>query len=140
MAFTLVYLWYICQWEELCLELLCSWNSFPPIRLPCPASIWGPLPCLFMSHFVMLDCCLLESCSFLNIFANHNHKLKFLEKKSLLILQYRMYWWIGILKFVIVNSCNSEDPRWNYFEYPCSVDNNLLTKIIALVRKTFGLC
>lgn len=43
----------------------CCWDSFPPIRRPCPASIWGLLPCLIVSCFVLFGCQLLEVCSFL---------------------------------------------------------------------------
>ena len=31
----------------------------------CPASIWELLPCLLLSYFVMIACCLLEAFSFL---------------------------------------------------------------------------
>lgn len=41
----------------------CSWDSFPPIGLPCPALIGRLLPCLIIS--VLPGCCLLETCSFL---------------------------------------------------------------------------
>jgi hypothetical protein len=43
----------------------CSWDSFPPIGLACPASISRLLPCLIEARFVVFGCCLLKACSFL---------------------------------------------------------------------------
>lgn len=45
--------------------LVCSWDSLSLIEVPCPASIWGLLPCHIMSNFVLFCCCLLEACSLL---------------------------------------------------------------------------
>lgn len=41
----------------------CSWDSFPPIGLPCPALIIGVL--FYWILFVISGHCLLETCSFL---------------------------------------------------------------------------
>lgn len=43
----------------------CSWNSFPPIGLPCTVSIWRVFPCLIVPCLVVFSCCLQEACSFL---------------------------------------------------------------------------
>jgi hypothetical protein len=41
----------------------CSFNTFLPIALICPASMWGFSPCRVISCCHV--CCLLEACSFL---------------------------------------------------------------------------
>lgn len=38
---------------DVSLTLDCSWDSFPPTRVPCPASIRGLLCCLIVSCFVL---------------------------------------------------------------------------------------
>lgn len=43
----------------------CSWNSFPPITLPCSALIGGLLLYRFVSCFALFDHHLLETCSLL---------------------------------------------------------------------------
>lgn len=45
--------------------ITCSWDSFPPVELPCTASVWECLPRLVVFCFVMFGCCLIEACSFL---------------------------------------------------------------------------
>lgn len=52
------------RWETLFQSVCLLLDSFPPIEQPCPALIWGHLPCVTVSCFVMLPCCLLEACSF----------------------------------------------------------------------------
>lgn len=44
----------------------CPWDTFPPVGLPCPASIWGVSLCLTVSSFYLPGFCFLEACSFLN--------------------------------------------------------------------------
>lgn len=43
----------------------CSWDSFPLVGLPCPASVGEFLPCLTVFCFIMFGYCLLQACSFL---------------------------------------------------------------------------
>lgn len=53
--------WRGCNYDD---SFACAWDSFPPIRLPYPASIWG-LSRLVLSSIVLKVCYLLETCSFL---------------------------------------------------------------------------
>lgn len=63
-AMTVTLIFFFCETPNR--GLFCfSWYSFLPIALSCLASVWGPLPCLTVSCFVLLGCCLLEFCSFL---------------------------------------------------------------------------
>lgn len=52
--------WRGCNYDS----FACAWDSFPPIRLPYPASIWG-LSHLILSSFVLKVCYVLETCTFL---------------------------------------------------------------------------
>jgi hypothetical protein len=53
--------------KQVCLWHFCHlFDVFFPIRLPCPVLIWGLLPCLILSCFVIFLCCLWESCSILH--------------------------------------------------------------------------
>lgn len=40
-------------------SLACSWDSFPPAVLPCPALVWGVLLCLL--YVLVFSCCLFEA-------------------------------------------------------------------------------
>lgn len=45
----------------------CSKDSFSPTGLPCSALVWGDLSYLIVSCVIVLNCCLLEACSFLKV-------------------------------------------------------------------------
>lgn len=42
----------------------CLWDSFPPVRMLCPVSVWGISSCLIVSFFLVYGCFLLEFCIF----------------------------------------------------------------------------
>lgn len=38
----------------------CWWDSFPPVGMLCPVSVWGISSCLIVSSFLVYGCFLLE--------------------------------------------------------------------------------
>lgn len=54
------------QWEQIHLWLFtCSWDSFPPVTLPCPDLIWEELLSFIAYCFVQVGCCSFDGCPFL---------------------------------------------------------------------------